>query len=78
MWDIQEGRMNIDIIREQIKNNINRNVKIKVNGLRNKTNIYYGKIINVYPYIFSVMVDEENKSFSYADVITGEVEVSYL
>jgi hypothetical protein len=24
------------------------------------------------------MVDEENKSFSYADVITGEVEVSYL
>ena len=31
-----------------------------------------------YPYIFTVLVDNEAKSFSYADVITKEVEITYL
>ena len=70
--------MNVDIIKKEVEQNINREVKITVNGLRNKTNIYTGKIISAYPYIFSVLVDGDNKSFSYVDVITHEVEIKYL
>ena len=70
--------MNIEIIKSEIEKNINRECKIKVNGLRNKTNIYYGKITNTYPFIFSVQVEEDTKSFSYVDVITHEVEIEYL
>ena len=70
--------MNVDIIKNEIEKNIGGEVRIKVNGLRNKTNIYIGKLVSVYPNIFSVLVQGDNKSFSYADVITGEVEITYL
>ena len=70
--------MNIDVIKEEVSKNLNRNVKIKVNGLRNKVNTYIGRITATYPYIFTVMVDGEEKSFSYVDVITHEVEISYM
>ena len=70
--------MNVDTVRDKIKSKINSECRIKVNGLRNKTNIYYGVITSAYPYIFSVSVSDENKSFSYVDVITGEVEIEYL
>ena len=32
--------MNVDIIKNEIEKNIGGEVRIKVNGLRNKTNIY--------------------------------------
>ena len=70
--------MNTDIIKNEIAKNIGKQVKIKVNGLRNKTNIYIGKLTAVYPNIFSVLVEGDNKSFSYVDVITSEVEIMYL
>ena len=69
--------MNIELIKNEIETKIGSNVRIKVNGLRNKTHIYVGKITSAYPYIFTVLVDGENKSFSYADVITGEIEINY-
>ena len=69
--------MNIELIKNEIETKIGSSVRIKVNGLRNKTNIYFGKVISAYPNIFTVLVDGDNKSFSYADVITGEVEINY-
>ncbi len=70
--------MNIDIVKNKIEENMNAKVKITVNGLRNKCSTFYGTISAIYPFIFTVNVDGENKSFSYADVITGEVEVKYV
>jgi len=69
--------MNIELIKNEIESKVGSNVRIKVNGLRNKTHIYVGRITATYPYIFTVLVENENKSFSYADVITGEVEINY-
>ncbi len=70
--------MNINSVREEISNNIGKKVKIKVFGMRNKNNEYIGNISCAYPYIFTVLVSTENKSFSYADVITKEVVIEYL
>ena len=70
--------MNINIIKEQIKSKINRKVSISVFGLRNRVNKYDGVIYKVYPNIFTVLIDGEEKSFTYRDVITGEVKIKYL
>mgnify|MGYP001623732723 FL=1 len=70
--------MNINIIKEEIKGKINRKVSISVFGLRNRVNRYEGVIYKVYPNIFTVLIDGEEKSFTYRDVITGEVKIKYL
>ena len=70
--------MNINIIKEEIKSKINRKVSISVFGLRNRVNRYDGVIYKVYPNIFTVLIDGEEKSFTYRDVITGEVKIKYL
>ena len=70
--------MNINIVKEEIKSKINRKVSISVFGLRNRVNRYEGLIYKVYPNIFTVLIDGEEKSFTYRDVITGEVKIKYL
>ena len=70
--------MNINIVKEEIKSKINRKVSISVFGLRNRVNKYDGVIYKVYPNIFTVLIDGEEKSFTYRDVITGEVKIKYL
>ena len=69
--------MNINIIKEEIKSKINRKVSISVFGLRNRVNKYDGVIYKVYPNIFTVLIDGEEKSFTYREVITGEVKIKY-
>ena len=70
--------MKINIVKEEIKSKINRKVSISVFGLRNRVNRYDGVIYKVYPNIFTVLIDGEEKSFTYRDVITGEVKIKYL
>ena len=70
--------MNINLVKEEIKNNINRKVNIAVCGLRNRINRYEGVIYKMYPNLFTVLVNGEEKSFNYRDVITGEVKIKYL
>lgn len=70
--------MNINIIKEEISRNVNRNVKVAVYGLRNRVNRYEGIIYKIYPNLFTVLVNGEEKSFNYRDVITGEVKIKYF
>lgn len=70
--------MNINIVKEEISKNINRKVSIAVYGLRNRVNRYEGIIYKMYPNLFTVLVNDEEKSFNYRDVITGEVKIKYL
>ena len=70
--------MNINIIKEQIARNINKKVIISVYGLRNKINRYEGSIYKLYPNIFTILMNNEEKSFNYRDVITGDIKIKYL
>ncbi len=69
--------MNLDFIREEIKNHLNHPVQIKVFGMRNKESVYTGRINAIYPNIFSIINPEYEKSFSYRDIITGDIEIKY-
>lgn len=70
--------MNINIIKEEISKNLNRKVSINVYGLRNRVNRYEGTLYKMYPNLFTVLINGEEKSFNYRDVITGEVKIKYL
>ena len=70
--------MKLDVIKEEIKANLNQAVSITVYGMRNKVNNYIGYISGVYPNIFTIITDGESKSFSYVDIATKEIKVEYL
>ena len=67
--------MNLDIVRDRIKNMYHKEVEVHVYGMRNKSNHYYGVVSGIYPYVFTVLVKKKEKSFNYSDVIIGEVVV---
>lgn len=69
--------MNINIIKEEISKNLGKQALIKVYGMRNKVNKYEGIIYKVYPNIFTVLINNEEKSFCYRDIIIGDVKIFY-
>lgn len=70
--------MNLNTIKEEVKKHLHEEVFISVYGLRNKNYEVYGYISNVYPSIFTVNVEGIEKSFSYSDIATGEINIKYL
>jgi len=70
--------MNIDIVKNKLQNNLNKNVIITVYGLRNKISRYEGKLYKLYPNIFSIIENGKEKSFSYNDYITGDIKIKIL
>lgn len=69
--------MTIEKIKDNINSNVGNDVKIIHNEGRNKIYEYAGKIIEVYNNIFIVLSDDVKKSFSYRDVLTKNVIVSF-
>ncbi len=70
--------MNLNVIKREVESKIGDSVQIVVYGMRNKTSTYFGKLKEVYPNIFTISTDIGEKSFSYADVCTGEVKIKYF
>jgi len=63
--------MRIEEIREIVKENLNQELLFKVNGARNQTEEFKGKIIEMYNCIF-LIEDSTNKirrSFTYSDIL---------
>lgn len=70
--------MNIEKIRLYLEKNKGKNLKFKFNGTRNQIEEFYGTIEQIYNYIFTIRLTENNniiKSFSYADVLTNGLEI---
>lgn len=70
--------MNHSDIKSKITQNIGRKVKITVYGMRNRKEIVTGTITNAYPNVFTVLSRDISKSFTYADVLIGDVKIEYL
>jgi len=70
--------VNIDLVRQKIMNNLNKKVKVTVHGLRNKVSRYEGVLYKTYPNIFSIITDNQEKSFSYNEYITGDIKIKFL
>ena len=70
--------MNIDLIKKEIDTKLGKKVKITVYGMRNKVERYEGIICQTYPNIFTVMCDNVEKSFTYRDIITKDINLKFL
>lgn len=70
--------MNSENVKNMIESNLGRKVKITVYGMRNKKDYYEGNLYKVYPNIFTIIYNGEEKSFSYRDVITKDINIKYL
>ena len=70
--------MNTDKVKEEITRNLNRLVEIKVYGMRGKTMNYTGKIHAIYSNLFTILENNIEKSFTYRDIITGDIKIKYM
>lgn len=51
---------------------------VKIYGMRNKTDSIIGTLKDIYPQIFSVDTGSSIKTFSYSDIINGEVVITFI
>lgn len=68
--------MNINIIKDKIKELKDYKLKIRVNIGRNKSEYLEGYIDKIYNNIFTLNTNKGIKSFSYSDVATKAVIIS--
>ena len=70
-------------IKKGLESQIGQRLKLTANGGRRKTIIRSGVLSETYPAVFVVELDKdenafERVSYSYADVLTEAVEISFL
>ena len=70
--------MNVSDIKEEIESLVNKQIMIKVSGSRSRNQMFKGVVNQVYPNIFTVIVDGNNMSFTYADVAIGHVKIYHM
>ncbi|MBE6153403.1 MAG: ABC transporter permease [Firmicutes bacterium] len=69
--------MTISKIKEDLTENLGNRVKITFNVGRNKIEEFDAIIKETYRFIFVVETENENKSFSYSDVLTKTVQIQF-
>ena len=70
--------MNTNHIKEEKEKNIGKKVEIKVFGMRGKTSTYNGLIHAIYPNLFTILENNIEKSFTYRDVLIGDIKIKYM
>lgn len=69
--------MTIEAIRDKIHDNMGNKVKVVHNEGRNRILEYEGQLIEVYNNIFIILDHNSKRSFSYHDVLTETVKISF-
>lgn len=69
--------MTIEAIRDNIHNNMGNEVKVVHNEGRNRILEYHGKVIEVYRNIFIILDHDSKRSFSYHDILTDTIQVTF-
>jgi len=68
----------IETVKADIAKYLNKEVKVVSRENRNRNDIFYGKIVEIYDHIFIVSNGINNKSFSYADILSRDVQITFL
>jgi uncharacterized protein Veg len=73
----------LDEIKKDLDRNVGRKLHLKANGGRRKTIERSGILTETYPSVFIVQLDQvhssiERLSFSYADILTETVELTFF
>ena len=68
----------IDAIKNDIKNHLNREVKVVSKENRNKTDVFYGYVSAIYSHVFLVSNGSSKKSYSYSDILSKDIQVTFM
>ena len=66
----------IDKVKDNILQLRGKKIRFRYNGSRNQIEVFEGIITNCYNYVFIINVGNINKSFSYSDVLIGNIDVN--
>ena len=69
--------MTIEAIRDHIYDHMGNDIEIIHNEGRNRIIRYVGKVTEAYQNIFIVLDHDSKRSFSYYDVLTNTVKISF-
>ncbi len=78
---MEDKRNSLHRIKKDLENYVGQRVRLKANKSRKRTFVREGIIEGIYPSIFVIAVDEENRSprklsFCYSDILTKTVELT--
>ena len=68
----------IDAIKNDIKNHLNREVKVVSKENRNKQDIFYGYVSEIYSHVFLVSNGSSKKSYSYSDILSQDIQITFM
>jgi len=68
----------IETIKNNIFSHLNKEVKVISKENRNRNEVFYGRVVEIYSHIFIVSNGIDKKSFSYSDVLSREVNITFL
>ena len=60
-------------IKNFVKNNINKELKVVIDEGRSKKSVKQGKILKVYDNIFLIEIDNKTLSYSFTDVLIKKI-----
>ena len=68
----------IDSIKNEIKNHLNTEVKVISKENRNRNEVFYGFITEYYSRVFVVSNGIDRKSYTYNDILSKDILVTFL
>lgn len=68
----------IETIKNEIYNHLNKEVKVVSKENRNRNEIFYGNIIEIYSHVFIVSNGIDKKSYTYSDILARDIQVTFL
>ncbi|MCH5154585.1 MAG: Veg family protein [Clostridiales bacterium] len=69
--------VNIQEVKRKIEGLRGKNLQLAVNKGRNQIVRLDGQIVDLFPYVFTFRSGEDLVSFSYSDIICGDIRIGY-
>ena len=68
----------IESIKNQVRANLNKEVKVISKENRNRNEVFYGYIVECYSHVFIVSNEIERKSYTYNDILSKDISITFL
>ena len=68
----------IETIKGDVMRHLHKEVKVVSKENRNRNEIFFGKVVEIYAHIFVVSNGSNKKSYSYSDILSRDIQVTYL
>ncbi len=68
----------IETIKQEIMMHLNKEVKVVSKENRNRNDIFFGNIVEIYSHVFIVSNGNERKSYSYSDILANDIQITFF